>query len=146
VSYNKNEKKRIDILLVEDRMEDAELIKIALAKNNIRWYVYWLKDGKEALAFLDGLNDEAMNNLRLILLDLNIPKIDGIKVLEKIKQSNLRHIPVVMLTTSKHENDLTLAYKNHVNSYILKPVNFDEFVDTISCIGNYWMELNTSKF
>ncbi len=134
------------ILLIEDRAEDAELTKLALTKLGFNGEFVWLKDGEEALNYLFG-NDktEALDTSRfkLILLDINLPKVNGLDVLKKIKESHLKAIPVIILTTSKESKDLKTAYDRYVNSYIVKPVNFDEFQEYVAKIGQYWINLNT---
>lgn len=132
-----------NILLVEDREEDAELTKLAIMNNGFSGKIHWVKDGEEALEFLlTPENKSAVNDLRLILLDLNLPKINGLEVLDKIKQSELKHIPIVMLTTSDEEKDIKAAYHSYANSYVLKPVSFDDFQKFVSSLGRYWTELN----
>ncbi len=131
------------ILLVEDRPEDAELARMALDSNGFDGIMDWVEDGEKAHQYLFE-NTRDHDDLKLILLDINIPKIDGIEILKRLKQSTLKHIPVVMLTTSAHHNDLNDAYKNYVNSYIKKPVNFNEFEKTFETIYKYWIDLNVS--
>ncbi|WP_258105000.1 response regulator [Marinoscillum sp. MHG1-6] len=140
-------KDKINILLVEDREEDAELTMMALRKDKFNGQVYWTKDGDEAINFLlEQPDPEIIKNLRLILLDVNIPKLNGLEVLKRIKNSHLRGIPVVMLTTSNHEKDVTTAYDNYVNSYLLKPVRFDQFQLFIERVRYYWTDLNVAHF
>lgn len=138
--------KAINILLVEDNPDDVELTLHALKKNNIANPVRIVRDGQEALDYLfykgkyqDG--DYALPNV--ILLDLKLPKVDGIEVLQRIKSDRkTKLIPVVVLTSSKEESDLLKSYDLGVNSYIRKPVDFDQFVETVRQIGFYWMLIN----
>ncbi|KGA93038.1 response regulator [Leptospirillum ferriphilum] len=136
----------VEILLVEDNPDDAELTRRALQKHHFINMVTWVKDGEEALAYLYGSEkfpDRPDRPPRLILLDFKLPKLDGIEVLRRIKSDeNLKHIPVVMLTSSNEERDLVDAYRLGVNSYIVKPVEFEEFVKTVSGIGFYWVLTN----
>ena len=141
------ESKEIEILLVEDNKNDAELTMRILSKNNIANNIIHLKDGASALDFLFGKgeaeNRDIKNQPRLILLDLKMPKVDGLEVLEKIKADDLtKKIPVVMLTSSKEHPDVAKAYALGANSYIVKPVEFDDFVKVIKELGLYWLLLN----
>lgn len=136
----------INILLVEDNPDDVELTILALEKNNIVNPVKVVRDGQEALDYLfykgkyEGADHELPN---LVLLDLKLPKVDGIEVLNKIKADRkLKLIPVVVLTSSKEDNDVLKSYDLGVNSYIRKPVDFDQFVDTVKQIGFYWLLIN----
>ena len=135
------------ILLVEDNPDDELLTLRALNKNNIGNNVIVVRDGEEALDFLFYRNvyaDRDPHDLpRLILLDLKLPKMDGLEVLRHIRaDERTRLLPVVMLTGSKEEQDLIEGYKNKVNSYIRKPVNFVQFTEYIREIGLYWLKLN----
>lgn len=136
----------VEILLVEDNPDDAELTRRALEKHHFINRVTWVKDGAEALSYLYGSDtfpDRPDRPPRLILLDFKLPKLDGIEVLRTIKaDESLKHIPVVMLTSSSEEKDLVEAYRLGVNSYIVKPVEFEEFVKTVSGIGFYWVLTN----
>jgi two-component system, response regulator len=131
----------VEILLVEDNQEDAELTIRALKKHNLANNLLHLHDGEEALNFLFS---ELHNNMpRLILLDLKMPKVDGIEVLRKIKSDSVRKIiPVVLLTSSKEERDIIESYKLGVNAYIVKPVDFEKFVKVVSEAGLFWVLLN----
>jgi two-component system response regulator len=131
----------IEILLVEDNMEDAELTIRALKKHNLANNLLHLHDGEEALNFLFSENK---NNLpKLILLDIKMPKVDGIEVLRKLKTDDLRKvIPVVLLTSSKEDRDIIDSYRLGVNAYIVKPVAFEKFVKAVSEIGLFWVILN----
>ena len=137
----------IDLLLVEDRVEDAELALMALQENNLTNKIKWVKDGQEALDFLFSENEYSQRTgvrpPRLILLDLKMPKVDGIEVLRKIRKNPItKNIPVVVLTTSKEEQDRIEAYNLGVNSYIVKPVGFDNFMKSVKDVGFYWLLLN----
>lgn len=138
--------KFINILLVEDNPDDVELTILALERNNIANPVTVVRDGQEALDYLFykgkyiGANHELPN---LVLLDLKLPKVDGIEVLHNIKADRkLKLIPVVVLTSSKEDDDVLRSYDLGVNSYIRKPVDFDQFVDTVKQIGFYWLLIN----
>jgi len=134
------------ILLVEDNPDDVELALHALKRNNILNPIVVARDGQEALEYLfyaGKYEDSKHDKPALILLDLKLPKVDGIEVLRKIKsESTLKKVPVVILTSSKEEKDLVESYNLGVNSYIRKPVDFDQFVETVRYIGYYWLLLN----
>ena len=137
----------IDILLVEDNPNDAELAMRALVKNNLSSKVFRVCDGEEALDFIFARGQyKARENFylpKLILLDLKLPKLDGLEVLKILKADNiLKLIPVVVLTSSNEERDLRESYTLGVNSYIVKPVDFDKFTETVGNIGLYWLSLN----
>jgi len=136
----------VEILLVEDNPTDAELTLRALRSNNLANNVVWVKDGAEALDFLNCRGNYANRKNgtpKLILLDLKLPKIDGIEVLREIKtDSKTKMIPVVMLTSSQEERDLVESYRLGVNSYIVKPVDFEKFLETVSKVGFYWSLMN----
>jgi two-component system, response regulator len=138
--------KFINILLVEDNPDDVELTILALERNNIANPVTVVRDGQEALDYLNykGKYTNADHELpNLILLDLKLPKVDGIEVLNQIKgDRKLKLIPVVVLTSSKEDSDVLKSYDLGVNSYIRKPVDFDQFVDTVKHIGFYWLLIN----
>lgn len=136
-----------DILLVEDNPTDAELTLRALKKNNLANQVVWVKDGAEALEFIFATGRYSERNVdnvpRLILLDLRMPKVDGLEVLQKIKaDERSRRIPVVVLTSSQEDRDIVESYKLGVNSYVSKPVEFDDFINAVSTLGFYWMLIN----
>ncbi len=135
-----------EILLVEDNPDDVELALHALKRNNILNPIVVARDGQEALDYLfhKGKYAESKHEKpALILLDLKLPKLDGIEVLRKIKASiPHKKVPVVILTSSKEEKDLVESYDLGVNSYIRKPVDFDQFVETVRYIGYYWLLLN----
>jgi CheY-like chemotaxis protein len=139
----------VEILLVEDNQSDAELCIRALRKNNLANKLVWVKDGVEALDFFFATGayarlDEA-NTPRIILLDLRLPKVDGMEVLRTIKRDEqTRAIPVVVLTSSRDDKDVAECYQLGVNSFINKPVGFEEFVKTVSGLGVYWLLVNRS--
>jgi two-component system response regulator len=137
----------VEILLVEDNPNDAELAMRALKKNKLANNVIRVSDGEEALDFIFARGQfktrERLNIPRLILLDLKLPKIDGLEVLKIIKADPVtKLIPVVVLTSSKEEKDMIESYRLGVNSYIVKPVDFDKFIDSVRDIGLYWLLLN----
>lgn len=139
-------KEFISILLVEDNPDDIELTLHALKKNNIVNPIEVVRDGQEAIDYLfyTGKYSDSKHSLPgVILLDLKLPKVDGIEILRKIKaDSKLKIIPVVVLTSSKEERDVVDAYNLGVNSYIRKPVDFDQFTETVRTIGYYWLLIN----
>ena len=134
------------ILLVEDNPKDLELTLIALAKSNLANEVITVRDGAEALDYLffRGLYaDRPKGNPAVILLDLKLPKVDGLQVLEQVKgDETLRSVPVVMLTTSREEKDLTQSYSLGVNAFVVKPVVFKDFIAAIQELGVFWAVLN----
>lgn len=136
----------INILLVEDNPDDVELTLHALEKNNIANPIKVIRDGQEALDYLfyKGKYQKSEHELpNLILLDLKLPKVDGIDVLKAVKgDRKTKLIPVVVLTSSKEESDIVRSYDLGVNSYIRKPVDFDQFVETVKQIGFYWLLIN----
>ncbi len=137
----------IEILLVEDNPTDAELTIRALKKKNLANKLVWVKDGAEALDFLFATGDYAERSKedlpKLVLLDLRMPKIDGLEVLQKIKSDErTKKIPVVVLTSTKEDEDIVESYKLGVNTYVSKPVEFDEFTKAVSTLGLYWILLN----
>jgi len=137
----------VEILLVEDNATDAELALRALRAKNLANNIIWLKDGAEALDFLFATGQYSNRNVnhvpRVILLDLRLPKVDGIEVLRAIRSDErTKRIPVVVLTSSSEEQDVMETYDLGVNSYISKPVAFESFAKTISELGFYWMVLN----
>jgi len=139
----------IEILLVEDNPADAELALHALRKSKMTSKIHLLTDGEQALDFLLCRNAFSTRPLddapHLILLDLKLPKIDGLQVLQVLKQNDrTKAIPIVVLTTSKEERDMVNSYKLGVNSYIQKPVNFDEFRDVVRQLGTYWLQMNSN--
>jgi two-component system response regulator len=140
-------KREIEILLVEDNASDAEMTIRALKKNNLANGLLHLKNGAEALDFIfaEGSysNRQIENVPSLILLDLKLPKVNGIEVLRKIKSDErTKKIPVVMLTSSREDPDIKNCYAFGVNSYVVKPVEFDAFYKTIADLGLFWMTAN----
>lgn len=139
--------KEVEILLVEDNPTDAELAIRALRKCNIANKLVWVKDGAEALDFIFAMGAysqrSVMNGPKVVLLDLRLPKVDGMEVLRRIKNDErTRTIPVVVLTSSKEDRDVAESYRLGVNSYISKPVEFDQFAKTVSELGLYWLLVN----
>ncbi len=139
--------KVIEILLVEDNPTDAELCIRALKKSNLANNLVWVKDGAEALDFLfakGAYSGRDMSNPpKVVLLDLRLPKVEGMEVLRRIKaDERTRSIPVVVLTSSKEDRDVAESYQLGVNSYISKPVEFDAFAKTVSELGLYWLLIN----
>jgi two-component system response regulator len=141
----------VDILLVEDNPRDAELALRALKKHNLANRLVWVKDGAEALEFIFGSgpsggtssNGEIFQRPKVILLDLKLPKLDGLEVLRRLKASEeTKTIPVVVLTSSLEEQDIVRSYQLGVNSYVVKPVNFDNFSEAVAQPGMYWLLLN----
>ncbi|MBK5964475.1 two-component system response regulator [Thiocystis minor] len=136
----------VDILLVEDNPSDAELAIRALKKRNLANHLEWVKDGAAALDFLFQRGDYVGRSSALpkvVLLDLRLPKVDGIEVLTQIRaHPETRELPVVILTSSKEEQDLVATYQLGVNSFVAKPVAFDEFARTVAELGMYWVLVN----
>ena len=135
------------ILLVEDNADDEELTLRALKKNNIHNDVVVARDGEEALDYLFGTGAYAGRDLsvmpQLILLDLKLPKIDGLQVLQKLRADwRTRLLPVVILTSSKEQQDLMTGYSLGANSYVRKPVDFGQFTEAVRQLGLYWLILN----
>jgi two-component system response regulator len=137
----------VQILLVEDNLEDAELTLRALKKNDLANGVFHVKDGAEALEFLFATGAYASRRLenapRVVLLDLNLPKVDGLEVLRKLKSDErTRMVPVVVLTSSKQDRDMVESYKLGANSYSVKPVEFEGFLESVQRLGFYWLLVN----
>jgi two-component system, response regulator len=138
----------VDLLLVEDSQHDAELAIRELKKHNLANNLYLVKDGEEALEFIFGsgryAGSRSVNHTpKLILLDIHMPRVNGIEVLEKIKSEDVtRKIPVVILTSSKEDPDIKRCYNLGANSYIVKPLNFEGFAEAIKNLGFYWLLLN----
>ena len=134
----------VEILLIEDSHQDAELAIRALKKSNLANHLLHLEDGQDAIDYLFDDNNEMP---RLILLDLKMPKVDGLEVLRRLKGDPVkRTIPVVVLTSSKEERDIVETYKLGVNAYIVKPVDFDQFVKAVTQVGLFWLVLNQAPF
>jgi two-component system, response regulator len=139
----------VHILLVEDNPYDAELCIRALRKHNLANDLIWVKDGAEALDFLFRAGPHAgssgTDGLKVILLDLRLPKIDGLEVLRRIRDDErTRMIPVVVLTSSQEDPDIVESYSIGANSFISKPVNFVDFAKTVEELGLYWLLINRS--
>ena len=137
----------VEILLVEDNPNDVELTLRALRKNNLANKLQLAKDGQEALDFIFGRREYARRVVemgpRLIILDLKLPKVDGLEVLRQIKSDErTKVIPVVVMTSSNQEKDMVESYRLGVNSYIVKPVDFEKFIRSVSELGLYWLLLN----
>ncbi len=130
----------VSILLVEDNLNDIEITRRALEKGQISNQLTVARDGQEALDFLFSGNGGDRHAPGLILLDLNLPKVDGREVLEKIKSDpKLRRIPVIVLTTSTREEDIVRSYDLGVNTFVSKPVRFEEFIRVVAAIREYWI-------
>ena len=140
----------VEIMLVEDNPHDAEMTIRALKKVNLANKLVHLRDGEEAIHFLFGKEEFADRKKnyapKVILLDIKMPKVDGIEVLRQIKSNELtRTIPVVIMTSSKEEQDIITSYKLGVNSYVVKPVDFEGFAKAVSELGLYWMLTNVAS-
>ena len=138
---------RVDILLVEDNQNDVKLTLRALKRNNLVNEIKVVSDGAEALDYLFARNEYSERNFedfpQVIFLDLKLPKINGLEVLEQIKANpKTKKIPVVIVTSSGEDSDLKRCYELGANSYVIKPVNFDSFVESVSKLGFYWLILN----
>jgi len=143
-AFNANQ---VDVLLVEDNPYDAELALRALSTRNLANRVVWVKDGAEALDQIFGNGTDVQSVLdhppKVILLDLKLPKVDGLEVLSRLKSDErTRQIPVVVLTSSQEEGDIVRSYALGVNSYIVKPVDFENFSEAVAQLGLYWLLLN----
>lgn len=141
------ESDEVQILLVEDNPADAELALHALKKSKIANHILHLVDGAEALDFLFSRGDysgrSAMTHPWMVLLDLKLPKVDGLQVLKEVKENPAtKAIPIILLTSSSEERDLIASYQLGVNSYIQKPVNFSEFQEVVRQLGMYWLLVN----
>lgn len=138
---------QVEILLAEDNHKDAEMTQRALRKHNLGNRVFWVKDGAEALDFIfcrgAYADRDPARPPKLVLLDLKMPKVDGIDVLRQVKaDERLRAIPVVVMTSSNEERDVVESYRLGVNSYIVKPIEFGAFLETVAKIGLYWVLTN----
>jgi CheY-like chemotaxis protein len=137
----------VEILIVEDSPQDLELALRALKKANVSNRIQVVRDGAEALEFIFGEGAHAgrkiENGPKVVLLDLKLPKVDGLEVLQRLKSDpRTKTIPVVVLTSSKEQSDVVESYKLGVNSYIVKPVNFESFMEAVQKLGMYWLLLN----
>ena len=142
-----NRSSPIEILLVEDNLEDLELAQRALRKAKLTNLIHVARDGEEALDFIFCEGEYAGRKIsdspKVILLDLKLPKVNGLEVLKRMKADpRTRFIPVVVLTSSKEQNDVVESYRLGVNSYIVKPVNFESFSSAVQQLGMYWLLLN----
>ncbi len=135
----------INILLVEDNPNDVEITKRALEKGQVRNHLTVARDGQEALEILFGNGGNGDRHLPgLILLDLNLPRVSGLEVLAKIKSdSQLKRVPVIVLTTSTREEDIVRTYDLGVNTFISKPVRFEDFINVVAAIQEYWIVIAT---
>lgn len=139
----------VDILLVEDSHDDAELTIRALKRHGLANNLFWVEDGAQALDFVfcRGQFSERTSTkpLKVILLDLKLPKLNGLEVLRELKSNEkTKRLPVVVVTSSREDPDVKTAYELGVNSYVVKPVDFDDFVNALSNTGLYWMLMNES--
>jgi two-component system, response regulator len=137
----------VEILIVEDNPRDAELTLRALKKNNLANHILVAEDGAEALDFFfcrDKYKTRSiLNPPKVVLLDLKLPKVSGLEVLKAVKaDKRTSHIPIVMVTSSKQEPDMKEAYDLGANSYVVKPVNFEQFINSMSSLGLYWLLVN----
>jgi CheY-like chemotaxis protein len=140
---------QVDILYIEDNQNDIELTLRALNKKNLFNKIQIIKDGEEALEYIfcEGryVNRDINQKPKIILLDLKLPKVGGIEILKRLKADlNTKTIPVVVLTSSREESDLVMSYSLGVNSYVVKPLNFDNFSEAVSSLGLYWLFVNES--
>jgi DNA-binding response OmpR family regulator len=137
----------IEVLLIEDNVNDVELTLRALRKNNFANKIHVVSDGEEALEYFFATGQYSGRDLnatpKLVILDLKLPKVDGLEVLKRVKgDERTKMIPVVILTSSKEESDIIAGYKLGANSFIVKPVDFEKFIATIKELGMYWLLLN----
>jgi two-component system, response regulator len=142
-----NQVDAVDILLVEDNPQDAELTTRALKKRNLANRLFVVEDGAEALEFIfcrgKYAEREFTSSPKIVLLDIRLPKLNGLEVLDAIKKDErTRSIPVVMITSSNEDPDIKMAYALGANSYVVKPVDFDAFLEAMSNLGFYWLLLN----
>jgi two-component system response regulator len=147
VMENSQNMHEVEVLLVEDNQSDAELTLRALKKHNLANKLFHVKDGAEAIDFLFSqggyTNRRAEHGPKVVLLDLKLPKVDGIEVLRKIKSDDrTKLIPVVVMTSSREDRDLNECYKLGVNGYVVKPVEFEDFARAVSQLGFYWLLVN----
>ena len=138
---------RVDILLVEDNPYDEKLTLRVLRKHHLASLIHVVRDGAEALEFIFGTGEYAGRNAddapNVILLDIKLPKVDGLEVLRRVREDPRTHTqPIVLLTSSAEQRDVDAAYQHHANSYIVKPVDFEQFGDAVRELGLYWLLLN----
>lgn len=132
-----------DVLIVEDNESDLQLALYALKKHRVASRISVARDGAEALGFLLGREGVAPRRPGVVLLDLKLPKVDGMEVLRRLKgDPATATIPVVVLTSSREERDLVASYRLGVNSYVVKPVDFDQFAEAVGMVGSYWLLFN----
>jgi CheY-like chemotaxis protein len=139
----------VDILLVEDNASDAELTMRALARGSVPNQLFWVKDGVEALDFIRCTGEfeqrDRQHDLKLILLDLKMPRLDGLDVLRELKSDpRTLKIPIVIMTSSNQDRDIAEAYSLGANGFVTKPVQLDEFASVVDSIGRFWLEANRS--
>ncbi len=142
-----NKSDEVEVVVVEDDPNDAELIMRVLKKHNLANRVVLLTDGEQAVDFIVGKPGKSgrTHTPKVVLLDIKLPKVDGIEVLKTMKTNErTKNIPVVILTSSREERDIVAAYELGVNSYVTKPIKFDDFANAVSELGLYWMLLNKS--
>ena len=133
----------VDIVLVEDNMDDAALTIRSLKKSNLCNNLLHLKDGEEALEYF--FNEDLVRYPKLVLLDIKMPKVSGVEVLRQLKSHDkLKKIPIVIMTSSKEDKDIKEAYKLGVNSYVVKPLDFSEFIKVVTGLGFFWLIVNQS--
>ncbi len=142
---------KLEILLVEDNTSDAELCLRALKKHNLANRLFWVKDGAEALDYIFATGAYADRNAEdlphVVLLDLRLPKVDGLDVLKKLKSDErTKFVPIVILTSSTEDIDTVKSYKLGANSFVSKPVQFEEFAKVVAEMGMYWLLLNKTPF
>ncbi len=139
----------VEILLVEDNPNDVEITMRALKKNNLANKIHIVPDGEKALDFIFARGEYGQRNVengpKVVILDLKLPKVDGLEVLRQMKaDERTKAIPVVVMTSSNQERDVVESYRLGVNSYIVKPVDFDKFTKSVTDLGFYWLLLNRS--
>lgn len=142
-----NQPIEVEILLVEDNPRDAEMTLRALRQRHLANRVVHVQDGQEALDWLFGAGNHAGRDLshhpKLVLLDLKLPKLDGLEVLRAIRaDARTRLLPVVVMTSSQEQRDIVESYQLGVNSYVVKPVDFDNFTEAVASLGHYWLLVN----
>lgn len=146
-----SENTQVEILLVEDNPTDAELCIRSLKKHNLANRLVWVKDGAEALDFLFAsgayAHRQAANLPKVMLLDLKLPKVDGLEIIKKVRSSEqMKLLPIVVLTSSKDERDISESYKLGANAFVSKPVEFEEFAAAVAKLGLFWLLINKPPF